>query len=101
MSLRDENFIVHLLLLGCQLVCKPVTLCVGGWVSFYWFVDLEAKERVMEDMRLALTEQEETQEQMEQVLEEKLNLIQELSSGKTQDLNRMVKKMKISLFGIK
>ncbi|XP_041646285.1 kinesin-like protein KIF20B [Cheilinus undulatus] len=42
--------------------------------------DLEAKERVMEDMRLALTEQEETQEQMEQVLEEKLNLIQELSS---------------------
>lgn len=45
----------------------------------------------MEDMRLALTEQEETQEQMEQVLEEKLNLIQELSGGKTQDLNRMVK----------
>ncbi|CAJ1066835.1 LOW QUALITY PROTEIN: kinesin-like protein KIF20B [Xyrichtys novacula] len=42
--------------------------------------DLEAKERVMEDMRLALTEQEETQEQMEQVLEDKLNLIQELSS---------------------
>uniref|UniRef100_A0A3Q3JEY8 Kinesin motor domain-containing protein n=1 Tax=Monopterus albus TaxID=43700 RepID=A0A3Q3JEY8_MONAL len=39
-------------------------------------------ERVMEDMRLALTEQEETQEQMEQVLEEKLDLIQELSSGK-------------------
>lgn len=37
----------------------------------------------MEDMRLALTEQEETQEQMEQVLEEKLNLIQELCSGKT------------------
>ncbi|KAM9345101.1 kinesin-like protein KIF20B [Symphorus nematophorus] len=42
--------------------------------------DLEGKERVMEDMRLALTEQEETQDQMEQVLEEKLNLIQELSS---------------------
>ncbi|GAA6235615.1 kinesin-like protein KIF20B [Lates japonicus] len=42
--------------------------------------DLEAKERVMEDMRLALTEQEETQQQMEEVLEEKLNLIQELSS---------------------
>ncbi|XP_059215489.1 kinesin-like protein KIF20B [Centropristis striata] len=42
--------------------------------------DLEAKERVMEDMRLALTEQEETQDQMEQALEEKLNLIQELSS---------------------
>ncbi|XP_035802508.2 kinesin-like protein KIF20B isoform X2 [Amphiprion ocellaris] len=41
--------------------------------------DLEAKQRVMEDMRLALMEQEETQEQMEQVLEEKLNLIQELS----------------------
>ncbi|XP_073337533.1 kinesin-like protein KIF20B isoform X2 [Pagrus major] len=42
--------------------------------------DLEAKERVLEDMRLALTEQEETQDQMEQVLEEKLDLIQELSS---------------------
>ncbi|XP_026165629.1 kinesin-like protein KIF20B [Mastacembelus armatus] len=42
--------------------------------------DLEAKERVMQDMRLALTEQEETQEQMEQLLEEKLDLIQELSS---------------------
>ncbi|KAM8739483.1 kinesin-like protein KIF20B isoform 1-T1 [Acanthopagrus schlegelii] len=42
--------------------------------------DLEAKERVMEDMRLALTEQEETQDQMEQVLEEKVDLIQELSS---------------------
>ncbi|XP_037322202.2 kinesin-like protein KIF20B isoform X2 [Pungitius pungitius] len=42
--------------------------------------DLETKELVMEDMRLALTEQEETQDQMEQVLEEKLNLIQELSS---------------------
>lgn len=45
--------------------------------------DLEAKERTMEDMRLALTEQEETQSQMEEVLEEKLHLIQELSSGET------------------
>lgn len=34
-------------------------------------------------MRLALMEQEETQEQMEHVLEQKLSLIQELSSGKT------------------
>ncbi|XP_049455824.1 kinesin-like protein KIF20B isoform X1 [Epinephelus fuscoguttatus] len=42
--------------------------------------ELEAKERVIEDMRLALMEQEETQDQMEQALEEKLNLIQELSS---------------------
>ncbi|XP_039995193.1 kinesin-like protein KIF20B isoform X2 [Xiphias gladius] len=41
--------------------------------------DLEAKQRVIEDMRLALTEQEETQAQMDDVLEEKLNLIQELS----------------------
>lgn len=40
----------------------------------------------MEDMRLALTEQEETQEQMEQALEEKLDLIEKLTSGKTQDL---------------
>ncbi|KAM9847987.1 kinesin-like protein KIF20B [Aulostomus maculatus] len=42
--------------------------------------DLEAKERIIEDMRLALMEQEETQEQMEQALEEKSNLTQELSS---------------------
>ncbi|XP_069565449.1 kinesin-like protein KIF20B [Brachyistius frenatus] len=42
--------------------------------------DLEAKERVMEDMRSALMEQEETQEQMEQVLEEKRDVIQELSA---------------------
>lgn len=47
-----------------------------------WFIDLEAKERVMEDMRLALTEQEETQSQMEEMLEGKLHLIQELSDGK-------------------
>lgn len=48
----------------------------------------------MEDMRLALTEQEETQEQMEKVLEEKLNLIQELCSGKTHRQNRTVKRRK-------
>ncbi|CAN9500226.1 unnamed protein product [Ophioblennius macclurei] len=42
--------------------------------------DLQAKERVMEDMRLALTEQEVTQEQMEEALEEKLRLVQELST---------------------
>ena len=48
----------------------------------------------MEDMRLALMEQEETQDQMEQVLEEKLNLIQELSSGKTKDLQDQRQSMK-------
>lgn len=42
----------------------------------------------MEDMRLALTEQEETQSQMEEVLEEKLQLIQELSSGETARFER-------------
>ncbi|XP_069394674.1 kinesin-like protein KIF20B isoform X2 [Paralichthys olivaceus] len=41
--------------------------------------ELEVKERMMEDMRLALMEQEETQAQMEDVLEQKLNLIQELT----------------------
>lgn len=46
-----------------------------------WFLELEAKQRVVEDMRLALTEQEETQSQMEQVLEDKVHLIQELSDG--------------------
>lgn len=62
--------------------CKPV---------FIDFLDLEAKERVMEDMRLALTEQEETQSQMEEVLEERLQLIQELSSGESQDLKLRVR----------
>uniref|UniRef100_A0A087YHJ4 Kinesin family member 20Ba n=1 Tax=Poecilia formosa TaxID=48698 RepID=A0A087YHJ4_POEFO len=33
--------------------------------------ELQAKQQVMEDMRLALTEQEETQQQMEQVLDDK------------------------------
>ncbi|KAG7231834.1 hypothetical protein INR49_010280 [Caranx melampygus] len=42
--------------------------------------DLEAKQRLIDAMRLALTEQEETQEAMEKVLEEKVDLIQELSS---------------------
>lgn len=32
---------------------------------------------------MALTEQEETQSQMEEMLEDKLHLIQELSNGKT------------------
>lgn len=59
------------------LVCLIMCVCVC------WSTDLEAKERTMEDMRLALTEQEETQSQMEEVLEEKLHLIQELSSGET------------------
>lgn len=58
-------------------MCFCVSVCV-----LLIYIDLEAKERVIEDMRLALTEQEETQDQMEQVLEEKLNVIQELSSGK-------------------
>lgn len=54
-----------------------------GQANFCWIVDLEAKERMMEDMRIALTEQEETQSQMEEILEDKLQLIQELSDGKT------------------
>ena len=84
---------------------------MAGWVWSCWFVDLEAKARVLEDMRLALTEQEETQDQMEQVLEEKADLIQELSSGKTKDLKienkeawnanaDTVKRLWISLFWI-
>ncbi|XP_071247481.1 kinesin-like protein KIF20B isoform X2 [Salvelinus alpinus] len=40
--------------------------------------DLQAKERMMEDMRLALTEQEDTQTQQEQVLEAKLDEIDAL-----------------------
>uniref|UniRef100_A0A3Q2DCJ2 Kinesin motor domain-containing protein n=1 Tax=Cyprinodon variegatus TaxID=28743 RepID=A0A3Q2DCJ2_CYPVA len=42
-----------------------------------------AKQRVIEDMRLTLTEQEKTEEQMEEVLEGKMDLIQELSAGET------------------
>lgn len=56
--------------------CRPNSVCYLAPPT-----ELEAKERVLEDMRLALTEQEETQSQMEEVLEEKLQLIQELSSG--------------------
>ena len=49
----------------------------------------------MEDMRVALTEQEETQAQMEDVLDQKLNLIQELSDGKkTQGLSDQGEKVK-------
>ncbi|KAK6301416.1 hypothetical protein J4Q44_G00274690 [Coregonus suidteri] len=40
--------------------------------------DLQAKERLIEDMRLALTEQEDTQTQQEQVLEAKLEEIDAL-----------------------
>ncbi|XP_042161540.1 kinesin-like protein KIF20B isoform X2 [Oncorhynchus tshawytscha] len=40
--------------------------------------DLQAKERMMEDMRLALVEQEDTQTQQEQVLEAKLDEIDAL-----------------------
>ncbi|XP_043992880.1 kinesin-like protein KIF20B isoform X3 [Gambusia affinis] len=42
--------------------------------------ELQAKQQAMEDMRLALTEQEETQQQMEQVLDDKMRLMQELSA---------------------
>lgn len=57
----------------CVHLCLNISPCQPA--------DLEAKERVMEDMRLALTEQEETQAQMEEMLEEKLGLIQELTDG--------------------
>ncbi|XP_027862780.1 kinesin-like protein KIF20B isoform X23 [Xiphophorus couchianus] len=56
--------------------------------------ELQAKQQVMEDMRLALTEQEETQQQMEQVLDDKMRLMQELSAeveklkGKLLEQNR-------------
>ncbi|KAM3862847.1 uncharacterized protein kif20ba [Diretmus argenteus] len=53
--------------------------------------DLETKERVVEDMRLALTEQDETQEQMEQRLEEKHELIQELND-EVEKLKEMLQK---------
>lgn len=67
------------------------TLRSGWWPNLHacWIVDLEAKERVMEDMRLALTEQEETQSQMEEILEDKLHLIQELSDGKKKLVDRL------------
>ncbi|XP_061546729.1 kinesin-like protein KIF20B isoform X3 [Phycodurus eques] len=42
--------------------------------------DLEAKRRLVDDMRSALLEQEETQEQMEHMLDEKVELIQELTN---------------------
>ncbi|XP_051936737.1 LOW QUALITY PROTEIN: kinesin-like protein KIF20B [Hippocampus zosterae] len=42
--------------------------------------ELEAKQRLVDDMRSALAEQEETQEQMERMLDDKLHLIQELNN---------------------
>ncbi|XP_061646446.1 kinesin-like protein KIF20B isoform X2 [Phyllopteryx taeniolatus] len=42
--------------------------------------DLEAERRLVDDMRSALVEQEETQEQMEHMLDEKVELIQELAN---------------------
>ncbi|XP_062320105.1 kinesin-like protein KIF20B isoform X2 [Osmerus eperlanus] len=50
--------------------------------------DLQAGERAMEDMRLALVEQEETQEQLDQVLEERQDQIQALADevGKLRSL---------------
>uniref|UniRef100_A0A3Q2YNS3 Kinesin family member 20Ba n=1 Tax=Hippocampus comes TaxID=109280 RepID=A0A3Q2YNS3_HIPCM len=47
-----------------------------------WLHDT-AKQRLVDDMRSALAEQEETQEQMERMLDDKLHLIQELNNGKT------------------
>lgn len=65
-------------------------------VLFPVFVDLEAKEAVMESMRLALTEQEDTQDQMEQVLEDKLKEIQDLSSGEKEADKSKIHNKKLS-----
>lgn len=45
------------------------------------FVDLQERERVIEDMRMALTEQEETQTQLDLELESREAEINELSDG--------------------
>lgn len=45
-------------------------------------VDLQERERVIEDMRLALTEQEETQTQLDLELENREAQINELTEGK-------------------
>lgn len=45
-------------------------------------VDLQERERVIEDMRLALTEQEETQTQLDLELENREAQIIELTEGK-------------------
>ncbi|XP_077350630.1 kinesin-like protein KIF20B isoform X3 [Festucalex cinctus] len=42
--------------------------------------ELQAKERLVDDMRSALVEQEETQEQMDRMLDQKVQLVQELSN---------------------
>lgn len=44
-------------------------------------VDLQERERVIEDMRLALTEQEETQTQLDLELENREAQINELTRG--------------------
>lgn len=45
-------------------------------------VDLQEREHVIEDMRLALTEQEETQTQLDLELENREAQINELTEGK-------------------
>ncbi|KAJ0067279.1 hypothetical protein NL108_015824, partial [Boleophthalmus pectinirostris] len=55
-------------------------------------LELEAKKQVIENMRLALSEQEETQEQMEHVMEEKDNHIQQLTSEVDKLKNLLLRK---------
>lgn len=45
-------------------------------------VDLQERERVIEDMRLALTEQEETQTQLDLELDNRETQINELTQGR-------------------
>lgn len=47
------------------------------------FLDLSVKEKIIEDMRMTLEEQEQTQIEQEQVLEAKLEETERLATGKT------------------
>ncbi|XP_055083322.1 kinesin-like protein KIF20B [Periophthalmus magnuspinnatus] len=54
--------------------------------------ELEAKNQIIENMRLALSEQEETQEQMEHVMEEKDHRVQELTNEVDKLKNLLLRK---------
>ena len=58
------------------------------------FLDLNVKEKIIEDMRMTLEEQEQTQAEQDQVLEVKLEEAERLATGKTW----LLKYLKVCIF---
>lgn len=59
-------------------------------VDFFSQTDLSAKEKVIEDMRLTLEEQEQTQVEQDRVLEAKLEEADWLAKGKLRLLSKLI-----------